>query len=1284
MIHQYINGSSSSESKLNNLLKNIQVIDSSIIKINSLNIHYTQFTSDPNEKEIHLLQDLLSYGDQNQKIPSTSNKLIIIPRLGTISPWSSKATEIAKKCHLDINRIERGRVIYLFTQDNATLSQSELNNISSLLFDKMTESLILTETDGYKLFDEKPPKQLQEIDILNNGQIAIAEYNYKMGLALSDDEITYLYNYFLSVNKNPTDAELMMFAQANSEHCRHKIFNASWIIDGTEKSHSLFSMIRNTHKINPNKTITAYSDNSSVVEGFDANRFYPSTNNVYSAHKEKTHYLMKVETHNHPTAISPFPGAATGSGGEIRDEGATGRGSKPKAGLTGFSVSNLNIPSFKQDWEFDSSRPDHIASPLEIMIDAPIGGAAYNNEFGRPNIAGYFRVFEQKINQVHYGYHKPIMLAGGVGNINVNHTEKKPLNEDVLLIQLGGPGMLIGLGGGAASSMDSGSNEKDLDFASVQRGNPEIQRRAQEVIDRCWQLNEGNPILSIHDVGAGGLSNAFPELINDGGVGAIFDIRNVHSEEKGMAPHELWCNESQERYVLAISKDSIDLFTKICARERCPFSIVGHATTKKDLIVKDSLLNKNLVEMNLDVLLGRPPKTLKNIKTLPKEKFSEEFNFDITKTIDLVMSHPSVASKKFLIQIGDRSVTGLIAQDQMVGPWQVPVSDVAVTKQSFEDLFGESFAIGERSPIAVIDSKKSARMAIGESITNIQSSYIGEISNIKLSANWMAACGTDIEDKKLFDAVETVGMELCPALGISIPVGKDSMSMKSSWGDNEVKSPISLIVTAFSECPDVTKTASPELLPDEDFILLYVDLGNENYRMGGSIAEQVNQIITNDAPDLDDPELFKNTSMVLQSLLKNRMIKAYHDRSDGGLVALLLEMAFAGRCGLDIDLSAIDNELSKILFSEELGFVIQIHNEDAENIISAFKQKKVQNIYKIGTANKSNQINIKHHDMNLSDDRSRLENLWSLNSFHIQSLRDNENLAKEELNLIFDNNDPGINEKLSYKLEFPNIVVNNKPKIAILREQGVNGHYEMAAAFHYAGFESIDVHMQDLISGDRRLSEFKAFVACGGFSYGDVLGAGEGWAKVILNNHLLKDQFEDFFTRKDTIALGVCNGCQMLSNIKTLIPGASSWPKLVRNYSDQFESRVVTVRVPRTNSIFFKDMENSFIPVITAHGEGRAEFKDQDDLNKLIKMEQITLQYVDNKHVVTEVFPFNPNGSLQGVTGFSNDDGRFNIMMPHPERVFRFDQQTWSRNKKDGYGAWFKFFTNAAYFIKNN
>ncbi|MEK9770956.1 MAG: phosphoribosylformylglycinamidine synthase [Nitrosomonadales bacterium] len=1276
MLYQFIYGNVFSENKTKEFLKKINKINNKVTRLSSSYIHLTSTKNVLSKNDELTLNSLLTYGKKPSEVLKTKNQIIVSPRFGTISPWSSRATDIAQKCDLQIIKIERCKIFYLETLSKENLTIEEKRKIGDFLYDPMTESLIFDETQINQLFLDEKPKDLTKIDILNNGISELKKYNQEKGLALSEDEVEYLYKNFFDANKNPSNAELMMFAQANSEHCRHKIFNATWEINGEKKDHTLFSMIKNTHKKNPIKTVTAYSDNSSVIEGKKFKRFYPGKDSIYKENEALTHYIMKVETHNHPTAISPYPGAATGAGGEIRDEGATGRGSKPKAGLTGFSVSNLHIPEFKHSWEINNGKPSHIASALDIMIDGPIGGASYNNEFGRPNIAGYFRVFEQQVNGKFYGYHKPIMLAGGLGHIDANHTEKKQLDENTLLIQIGGPAMLIGLGGGAASSMDTGSNLEKLDFDSVQRGNPEIQRRAQEVIDRCWQMKEDNPILSIHDVGAGGLSNAFPELINDGGIGANFDIRNIHSEEKGMAPHELWCNEAQERYVLAIHKDSLSIFEKICKRERCPYAIVGYGIKDKHLLVKDSLLENNVVDMDLSILLGRPPKTHKSIIYNQEKKFSDPKKINFEKTIEQIIQHPTVASKNFLIHIGDRSVTGLISQDQMVGPWQVPVSNVAVTKSTFNSNLGECFAVGERTPLAIANAKSSARIAVGESITNLNSAYFQDIKNIKLSANWMAASGDAEEDFKLYEAVQTVGLELCPKLGISIPVGKDSMSMKTKWEDKEVTSPLSLIISAFSECLDVNKTKTPQMDLSQDTNLLYIDLGENKYRMGGSIAEQVNSFMTEDTPDLSNPNLLLNFTKVIQQLHFENKILSYHDRSDGGLISTLLEMAFASHSGLKINLNNINQEIERILFSEELGAVIQVQSQELEYVQNLIRNLCTENVYEIGCPTKSNEILIEQSNFKYKTERTYLQKLWSLNSFYIQSMRDNQELAKQELDLCEDENNPGLHEHLTFSKEKFSIV-KNKPRIAILREQGVNGHYEMAAAFYYAGFEAVDVHMEDILIGNQSLKNFQAFVACGGFSYGDVLGAGEGWAKIILNKSNLRDEFLDFFSRKDTIALGVCNGCQMMSNIKELIPGASNWPHFVKNISEQFESRLSMVTIPKSKSIFFQGMHGSTLPIVVAHGEGQVEFASNDMLQKLINNEQISMQYVDNNRCITTRYPLNPNGSELGVTGFTSEDGRFNIMMPHPERVFRMDQNTWTYNRADEFSGWYSLFKNA-------
>ena len=989
---------------------------------------------------------------------------------------------------------------------------------------------------------------------------------------------------------------------------------------------------------------------------------------------------MKVETHNHPTAISPFPGAATGAGGEIRDEGATGRGSKPKAGLSGFSVSNLNIPNFVQVWEKNYiGLPKRIASPLKIMIDGPIGAASYNNEFGRPNILGYFRTLETNHNGKNIGYHKPIMLAGGVGNISDSHTHKKPLSEDNILIQLGGPAMLIGLGGGAASSMNTGSNQENLDFASVQRGNPELQRRAQEVIDACWQLGSRNPILSIHDVGAGGLSNAFPELIHDGGVGALMDIRNINNEELSMSPKEIWSNEAQERYVLAIKEEDVDRFIKLCQKERCPFAIIGKTKKQKKLTVSDSLLNEDVINMNLDALLGKPPKLNKIIKT-PENNISKEsgvYEDNLLQNITNVLHFPSVASKNFLITIADRSVTGLVSRDQMVGPWQVPVSNVGVTKSTFNSNTGEAMAIGEKAPIAITNAAASARMAVSEAITNIAASAIKNISLIKLSANWMAASGDNDRDYELFEAVKAVGMDLCPKLGISIPVGKDSMSMQTTWEEGNLKSvesPLSLIVSAFSETYDVNKTLTPEIHSIEKSSLILIDLGNGKNRMGGSSFNAVHHIYEDEVPDLDDAKLIKSFFEGIQHLNKKNKILAYHDRSDGGLITTILEMAFAGHCGIDLNLNK-DDESIKFLFNEELGAVIQVANNDVAEVLNYFNENLMLLARVVGAPNKDHSINIiKDSKLILTNSRGKLQQAWAETSYRIQSIRDNPKTAKEEFDLILNDQYEGIQSKINFDIPKSVNIKKTKPKIAILREQGVNGQSEMAAAFNYAGFDAFDVHMSEINNGDKKLSDFEGLAACGGFSYGDVLGAGRGWASSILFNSKVREEFQQFFERDNTIALGVCNGCQMMSQIKEIIPGTDLWPNFIQNESEQFEARFLTVEVKKNNSLFFDEMMGSIIPIVVSHGEGRSNFS-EGKLGQILKNNQVTLAFTDIDGTLS--YPNNPNGSPSGITGVSSKNGRFTIMMPHPERVFRTDQNSWHPNNWEEFGPWYKMFANA-------
>ncbi len=1216
--------------------------------------------------------------DENLSEPAAGLvPVLVVPRLGTISPWSTKATDIARHCGIDgIARIERG-VIYYFSG----LSDAQRAAVLPLLHDRMTESVL----DGLpgaaeKIFRHGSPQPLATVDIISGGADALVAANREMGLALSSDEIEYLVENFNRLGRNPTDVELMMFAQANSEHCRHKIFNADWVIDGQVQDMSLFGMIRNTHKVSPEGTVVAYSDNSSVIEGASIARFYPRAGGAYEFSEELTHTLMKVETHNHPTAIAPFAGAATGSGGEIRDEGATGIGSRPKAGLTGFSVSNLNIPGYQQPWEADYGKPSRIVTALQIMIDGPLGGAAFNNEFGRPNLTGYFRTFEENVAGEMRGYHKPIMLAGGLGSISSIHTHKHDLPVGALVVHLGGPGMLIGLGGGAASSMDTGSNAENLDFDSVQRGNPEMQRRAQEVIDRCWQLGEANPILSIHDVGAGGMSNALPELVHGGGRGASFELRKIPLDETGMSPRQIWCNESQERYVLAIAPERLNEFNAFCERERCPYAVVGVAVEDDQIIVHDAEYDNDSVNMPLSVLLGKPPKMTRIVaRETPKLAAFDTAALDLQESIARVLRLPSVANKTFLISIGDRTVGGMTARDQMVGPWQTPVADVAVTLRGFNTNLGEAFALGERTPLALIDAPASGRMAVGEALTNIAAARIEKIGDVKLSANWMAAAGHHGEDAALFDTVRAVGMELCPELGIGIPVGKDSMSMKTTWtedGENKaVTSPLSLIVTAFAPSPDARATLTPQLSVDSDSSLLLIDLGRGKNRMGGSALAQVYKQVGDTAPDVDSAADLKAFFESVQSLNADGKLLAYHDRSDGGAFAALCEMSFASHIGLDISLDELAGDALAALFNEELGALIQVKNSELDAVLQRLRGAGLA-AHKIAVPNANGSIAISRGGRVLfADSRVKLQRIWSETTYQMQRLRDNPDCAEAEYAGLLDACDPGLHAQLTYDLNAAPAILSSRPKMAILREQGVNGQVEMAAAFDRAGFAAVDVHMSDIISGRVKLSDFKGVAACGGFSYGDVLGAGEGWAKSILFNSRARDEFEAFFNRADTFALGVCNGCQMMSNLHEIIPGAQNWAHFSRNQSEQFEARFVMVEVQQSPSILFDGMAGSRMPIVVAHGEGYADFGSAEKMRAAQSL--VSLRYVDNRGVATETYPLNPNGSPEGITGLTTPDGRFSIMMPHPERVFRAVQNSWHPSGWQENGAWLKMFQNA-------
>ena len=1233
-----------------------------------------------------VLERILAYGPAPAEVSETGRLFLVVPRLGTISPWASKATDIAHSCGLEsVERIERGVAYYISTRKGGPLDPAQQAALLPLIHDRMTETVLESFEAAAQLFRHFAPQPLTTIDLLSGGHEALERANREMGLALSDDEIDYLLENFRRMARNPTDVELMMFAQANSEHCRHKIFNADWIVDGKKKTKSLFGMIRHTHAMHPGGTVVAYADNASIIEGAEIDRFYPDESGTYRYSTEQTHTLMKVETHNHPTAISPFAGASTGSGGEIRDEGATGRGSKPKAGLTGFSVSHLRIPGFEQPWEKNAiGKPERIASALQIMLEGPIGGASFNNEFGRPNLCGYFRTFEQSVNGEVRGYHKPIMLAGGVGSIPAQQSFKSDVPAGALLVQIGGPGMLIGLGGGAASSMNTGSNIADLDFDSVQRGNAEIQRRAQEVIDRCWALGKANPILSIHDVGAGGLSNALPELVHGAGRGGHINLRDIPSEEPGMTPAQVWCNESQERYVMAIAQEHFGIFRAMCERERCPFAVVGSASDDGWLKVDDPKFGNHPVDMQLEVLLGKPPKMTRDVKRrtrVPPALDLSAIKFE--EAVLRVLRFPAVANKTFLISIGDRTVGGLCSRDPFVGPWQAPVADVAVTLMGFSTYRGEAFAMGERTPLAVFNGPASGRMAVGEALTNIAAAPIDKIGDVKLSANWMAAAGYPGEDATLFDTVEAVAMELCPRLGISIPVGKDSMSMRTAWQDGkknkEVIAPLSLIVSAFAPCADARRTLTPQLQPlDRDSVLVLIDLGAGRNRLGGSVLAQVYGQVGGDAPDVDSADRLKAFFETIQKLNKQGVILAYHDRSDGGLLVTVAEMMFASHVGVTID---VEGEARAALFNEELGAVLQVRSDQFDAVKNGFEAAGLSAEFRrLGVLNRSGRLVVRAKGREIySESGVTLQRAWSETTYHMQRLRDNPECAQQEFDRILDVADPGLHARLTFDpaqdIAAPFIAKGVRPKIAILREQGVNGQIEMAAAFDRAGFESVDVHMTDIITGRIALAGFKGVVACGGFSYGDVLGAGEGWAKSILFNARAREQFGLFFQRGDAFALGVCNGCQMMSNLHELIPGTEHWPHFVRNRSEQFEARVAMVEVPRSPSLFFEGMAGSRMPIAVAHGEGFAEFRDAAQMSAARKL--VALRFVDNRGQATEGYPLNPNGSPEGISGLTTTDGRFTIVMPHPERVFRSIQNSWRPDAWKEDGAWMRMFRSA-------
>jgi len=1279
--------------RLKKLREQLRSRNDAVIDLSVRFQHYIHVPRSLNVQEIIVLWALLDYGTPDEQ-SFTDQSLYVVPRLGTISPWASKATDIATICSLPVHCLERGRVIGLST--TRALTASELAELAPLLHDRMTESFLDERPTEAAMFAERSPKPVEWIDLDGEGQARLQAANRALGLALSNDEIEYLTDQFEALNRNPSDVELMMFAQVNSEHCRHKVFNAQWIIDGRPAEKSLFQMIRNTHACAPQGVLSAYKDNAAVVEGSSAQWFFPDPHtSVYGYCEEPAHLVMKVETHNHPTAISPLPGAATGSGGEIRDEGATGRGAKPKAGLTGFTVSHLEIPGWEQPWEASSpGRPTRIASPLEIMLDGPIGAARFNNEFGRPNLTGYFRTCLLRSEDQWRGYHKPIMLAGGLGNIRGMHVEKSTPPAGAKLVVLGGPAMLIGLGGGAASSRGSGSGEEELDFASVQRANPEMQRRAQEVIDACWALGEQNPIAAIHDIGAGGLSNAVPEIVDHSQCGAQLELRSVPNDEIGMSPMELWCNESQERYMLSIEPENVAVFTRICERERCPYAVLGELTEHRELVVSDSEFDNEPVHMPMDLLFGKPPKMTREARsTEPSFDAWDHGGITLSDAVARVLKFPAVADKSFLIHIGDRTVGGMAVRDQLIGPWQVPVSDVAVTASGFIGYSGEAMSVGERTPVAICDGPASARLAVAEAVTNLAAADVEELGHIRLSANWMAAAGYRDDDFAMYEMVKAVGEELCPALGLAIPVGKDSLAMKTEWLENdrqcEVTAPVSLIVSAFAPARDIRRGLTPELDRNRaDTVLMFIDLSGGRTRLGGSCLAQSAACYGGAPADVDEPTLLKNFFAAQRALRDADLIFAYHDRSDGGLLVTLLEMAFASHVGLNIDLPDELDDPVPYLFAEELGVVVQLARVDLARAAAILEQHAVAGFSVIAEPAEHNDIVIRRGKEELyRAGRVQLHAKWSELTYRMQSLRDDPECAREAYQSLLDENDPGLNVDLSFApppFDEPIRTRRGKrPKVAVLREQGVNGHSEMAAALDRAGFDSYDVHMSDLLGGRNELDDFRGLVAPGGFSYGDVLGAGEGWAKSILYNQRIRDMFTQFFTRENTFTLGVCNGCQMLAALKALIPGADAWPRFLRNRSDQFEARLSLVTIEPSASVLLKDMDGSRLPVVTSHGEGRAEFA-TDELLSQCDEALTAIRYVNNYGEPAERYPANPNGSPNGIAGLTNEDGRVTIMMPHPERTFRTVQLSWHPPEWGECSPWQKLFDNARSWVDNS
>ncbi|KPF51077.1 phosphoribosylformylglycinamidine synthase [beta proteobacterium AAP51] len=1307
------------------LLARLQAACPRITGVAARHVHWAGFDAAPAPAEVDKLAALLTYGDAYggpDAGRTGGERVVVMPRLGTVSPWASKASDIARNVGLRLHRLERVTEFVLTLKapllgmaSPKPLNLEERAAVAAELHDRMTESVAFEREAARHLFDVQPAAPMAHVDVRGAGRAALVTANTEFGLALSDDEIDYLGAAFTQLGRNPSDVELMMFAQANSEHCRHKIFNAKFTIDGIEQPHSMFGMIRHTEKTSPQHTVVAYDDNAAVMEGGPATRWLPQgfTNApAYGPREETTHVLMKVETHNHPTAISPFPGASTGAGGEIRDEGAAGRGARPKAGVTGFSVSNLHLPGTNEPWEQNPiGKPAHIASPLQIMTEGPLGGAAFNNEFGRPNLGGYFRVFEMPVAGVQRGYHKPIMIAGGLGSISESQVKKLPFGAGTLLVQLGGPGMRIGMGGGAASSMAAGSNTAALDFDSVQRGNPEIQRRAQEVINHCWAQGALNPIVAIHDVGAGGISNAFPELVDGAGQGATFDLRKVPLEESGLAPKEIWCNESQERYVLAINPELMPLFEQMAARERCPYAVVGVATSERELVLEDGPGGERVIDMPMDVLLGKPPKVHRDVARVARSEAPLNLTGVKLETVALdVLRHPTVASKRFLVTIGDRTVGGLNHRDPMVGPWQVPVADCAVTLADYSGFRGEAMAMGERTPLAALDAPASGRMAVGETVTNLLAAPI-ELPRVKLSANWMAACGEPGEDAALYDTVKAVGLELCPALGIGIPVGKDSLSMKTRWTEDgqtkQVTAPVSLIVTAFATLPDVRGTLTPQLQPG-DTTLVLVDLGQGRKRMAGSMLAQVLGQFGNEVPDLDDPQLLKNLVAAVNALRTQGRLLAYHDRSDGGLWAAVCEMAFAGHLGVSLNVDILVTEgdgihdsraeygdsknwagqvserrnelMLKALFNEELGVVLQVPTAQRNEVMATLREHGLsRHAHFIGKPNERGVVEVwRDTKLQFSAPLHMLQQQWDEVSWRIAQGRDNPACADSEHAAAGVADDPGLHVHLTFDASSAPAVLSTRPKMAILREQGVNSHVEMSYAMHAAGFDTFDVHMSDLQTGRANLADFQGLVACGGFSYGDTLGAGEGWARSVLFNPALAEQFAAFFNRPDTLALGVCNGCQMMAALASIIPGTQAWPKFTRNKSEQFEARLSLVEILQSPSLFFTGMAGSRLPIAVAHGEGYADFSQRGDAQAV----HAALRFVDHHGRATEAYPANPNGSPGGLTSVTTADGRFTVLMPHPERVFRNVQMSWTSGHISAPSPWMRMFHNARQALK--